>query len=364
MVMPGSTFSAGNAYSTDSYRYGFNGKEKDLETTETSTYDYGFRIYNPGLGRFLSVDPLTQKFAFYSPYQFAGNKPIRCIDIDGLEPISKIEDWKNTKGYYNYGNFFNDNSSENQQFELVENYFIYSRESSKNQSREYFYYKVGEDMYHKFDPNNVEKQKPILVKFNGQNTLQISKEVVHHRPDPTFQNSCSDWWYNQKFGYSLSGNLGVETHYGRDGDGVEAVESLEIGGLLGAASAYREFGSQTAKLLGDDFKHEVYQFTKWKELKEMLERQDNMADFVSVMADTYETFDKHKQNNKKLQPANGNSMKLNLKSVSLEYKNVKVGSTFFDKMHPELGTRRKLSDTTAQITPAGTKAKDTIDKMY
>ena len=48
-------------------------------------YDYGFRIYNPSIGRFLSVDPLAKDYSYYSPYQFAGNSPIQAIDIDGLE---------------------------------------------------------------------------------------------------------------------------------------------------------------------------------------------------------------------------------------------------------------------------------------
>jgi hypothetical protein len=52
---------------------------------EGNVYDYGFRIYNPRLGKFLSVDPLTKSFAWYTPYQFSGNKPIWAIDIDGLE---------------------------------------------------------------------------------------------------------------------------------------------------------------------------------------------------------------------------------------------------------------------------------------
>ena len=69
------------------YRYGFNGKEVDSEGMGggSSTYDYGFRIYNAQLGKFLSVDPLVSKFAFYTPYQFAGNKPIVAVDIDGKE---------------------------------------------------------------------------------------------------------------------------------------------------------------------------------------------------------------------------------------------------------------------------------------
>ena len=65
--------------------YGFNGKEKDTdgEWGDGTHYDYGFRIYNPGIARFLSVDPLAPSFAYYSPYQFAGNSPIFYVDLVG-----------------------------------------------------------------------------------------------------------------------------------------------------------------------------------------------------------------------------------------------------------------------------------------
>ena len=43
--------------------------------------------YNPAIGRFLSVDPLTRSYPWYTPYQFAGNTPIQAIDLDGLEPL-------------------------------------------------------------------------------------------------------------------------------------------------------------------------------------------------------------------------------------------------------------------------------------
>ncbi|HTF31876.1 MAG TPA: RHS repeat-associated core domain-containing protein, partial [Flavitalea sp.] len=68
------------------YRYGFNGKEKDDEDDFGDTsYDYGFRIYNPRIARFLSVDPLSKSFPELTPYQFASNSPISAIDLDGLE---------------------------------------------------------------------------------------------------------------------------------------------------------------------------------------------------------------------------------------------------------------------------------------
>ena len=68
------------------YRYGFNGKENDNEVKGTGNQqDYGFRIYDPRLGRFLSVDPLTPSYPMLTPYQFASNRPIDGIDLDGLE---------------------------------------------------------------------------------------------------------------------------------------------------------------------------------------------------------------------------------------------------------------------------------------
>ncbi|RFM28377.1 RHS repeat domain-containing protein, partial [Chitinophaga silvisoli] len=68
------------------YRYGFNGKENDNEVKgEGNEQDYGMRIYDPRVAKFLSIDPLTSHYSYYSPYQFAGNKPIMFVDIDGLE---------------------------------------------------------------------------------------------------------------------------------------------------------------------------------------------------------------------------------------------------------------------------------------
>jgi RHS repeat-associated protein len=81
--------------SSPEYRYGFNGKEKDDEVKgEGMQYDYGFRIYDPRIGRFLSEDPLFRSYAWYTPYQFAGNRPINSIDLDGLEEYSSFEAYK------------------------------------------------------------------------------------------------------------------------------------------------------------------------------------------------------------------------------------------------------------------------------
>ncbi len=73
------------SYTLDFQRYGFNGKENDSWGTSGLVQDYGFRIYIPALGKFMSVDPLADGYPWYTPYQFAGNMPIWAIDLDGLE---------------------------------------------------------------------------------------------------------------------------------------------------------------------------------------------------------------------------------------------------------------------------------------
>ena len=86
MIMPSRTFSS------EKYLFGFNGKENDNEVKGNGDQqDYGMRIYDPRLGRFLSVDPITTKYPELTPYQFASNNPIMNIDVDGLEGTATVD---------------------------------------------------------------------------------------------------------------------------------------------------------------------------------------------------------------------------------------------------------------------------------
>ncbi|MPL99454.1 hypothetical protein SDC9_45672 [bioreactor metagenome] len=86
------------------------GKENDNEVKGTGNQqDYGMRIYDPKLGRFLSADPLIvqgQKYAWYSPYQFAGNNPIWAVDLDGLEPVIPMTQFLELEQIEAASNFF------------------------------------------------------------------------------------------------------------------------------------------------------------------------------------------------------------------------------------------------------------------
>jgi RHS repeat-associated protein len=91
MAMPGRQVSA------DKYRYGFNGKEKDNSTAGDS-YDFGARIYDGRIGRWLSVDPSYHQYPSFSPYTFSINSPIAFNDPNGkwvvyvvTNPAGKLE---------------------------------------------------------------------------------------------------------------------------------------------------------------------------------------------------------------------------------------------------------------------------------
>lgn len=76
---------SGRDYSAEEYRFGFNGYEKD-KALFGSAYDFGERLYNSKIGKFLSIDPLTAKYPSWSPYQYAGNCPVIIKDLLGMGP--------------------------------------------------------------------------------------------------------------------------------------------------------------------------------------------------------------------------------------------------------------------------------------
>ena len=171
-------FSAGNGF-----RFGFNGKENF-----DKYQDYGFRIYYPELGKFLSVDPLSSKFPWYSPSQFSGNKPIESIDLDGLEELSTKDvlyrKWNGEpaikkQSEWHFDNRYEDPDNLNKQFAKASYYNTQNNNSSlyKTVAERHAYYEWCQSY---IDKNNIGGGSQwfgaaaLVTKWNGLGGAEIS----------------------------------------------------------------------------------------------------------------------------------------------------------------------------------------------
>jgi RHS repeat-associated protein len=74
-------------FAAQDYTYGFNGQEQDTELLGGAV-SFKYRIHDPRIGRFLSVDPLTSTYPWNSSYAFAENRVIDGIELEGLEVVT------------------------------------------------------------------------------------------------------------------------------------------------------------------------------------------------------------------------------------------------------------------------------------
>jgi RHS repeat-associated protein len=83
----------GRTLVTKEYRFRFNGKENDSETYgDGNALDFGARIYDSRLGRWMSCDPLQAEYTSLSPYNYTSNNPIFFVDPDGKK-IKPGDNW-------------------------------------------------------------------------------------------------------------------------------------------------------------------------------------------------------------------------------------------------------------------------------
>ena len=79
--------------------YKYNGKELD-RMHGVDWYDYGARMYDGLLGRFMMIDPLAAKYYSISLYVYCSNNPMKFVDPDGRNPILAL--YRAYKGYKAY----------------------------------------------------------------------------------------------------------------------------------------------------------------------------------------------------------------------------------------------------------------------
>lgn len=57
---------------------------------EGNSYDFGARLYNPRIGRWMATDPLAIEYPQLSPYNFSNNSPLVYKDPDGRDIIVAV----------------------------------------------------------------------------------------------------------------------------------------------------------------------------------------------------------------------------------------------------------------------------------
>lgn len=68
---------------------------REQSKTCVSWYDYGARMYDPALGRFIGIDPIIENWPNHTPYNYAFSNPVTLIDLWGLQGV-------NPNAYFNW----------------------------------------------------------------------------------------------------------------------------------------------------------------------------------------------------------------------------------------------------------------------
>ncbi|MDU1893125.1 MAG: RHS repeat-associated core domain-containing protein [Dysgonomonas sp.] len=101
----GTAFAETSKKKQDKQSYKYNGKELD-QKLGLKLYDYYARQMDGAIGRFMSVDPLAEKYYSWSPYVYVGNNPLLITDPTGM-------DWyQDSDGTYQYHKALNNENKE------------------------------------------------------------------------------------------------------------------------------------------------------------------------------------------------------------------------------------------------------------
>ena len=68
------------------YKYKFQGQERQDELG-LNWDSFKWRNYDYAIGRFMSIDPLAEKYVQWTPYAFSGNRVVDAFELEGLEPV-------------------------------------------------------------------------------------------------------------------------------------------------------------------------------------------------------------------------------------------------------------------------------------
>src|SRR5690606_366324 len=69
---------------TSKYNYKYQSQERQDELG-LNWDSFKYRNYDYAIGRFMSIDPLAEKYVYNSPYAFSENRVVDARELEGLE---------------------------------------------------------------------------------------------------------------------------------------------------------------------------------------------------------------------------------------------------------------------------------------
>lgn len=238
----------------DQYEYGFNGMRKDdeIKNQAGTSYDFGARMYDPRVGRWLTIDPLTKKQPAQSPYKAFYNSPIIFNDPDGKDEFYTVVIVNKLTG----------------KTHIIEKPTAISTKIMTNGSDNHYYKRAASTSYYDF--TTIET---ITIDKNGKETSKLSYEILFDSGVKDIDMVAGSGWkqkFNTKskadwhFNVSLDGNGGRQRGgiYGTSKEGgasptkqrsLTAAEETKMDELLEGLGALKggSLGNRRPDQIGD-----------------------------------------------------------------------------------------------------------------
>lgn len=233
-------------YEENEEKFAFTGKERDRETG----YDYfGARYYDSEIGRFMSVDPLADKYTSWSPYTYTLNNPNRYIDPDGREVIAPNQASQNlvlSSVQYMFG--------KNHGYSFDGNKLIHNGTAptgmSSGQTTMYNYFNSA--LVNSDTKTTVLANQDMTLMSNGKLAkMSSSAAATTFGTDKYTKIAAGDGSYEVRVGFPAENKILVPTGTVKNGTGVETIGGMKSVGADHVLS--HEFGHAIVNTIMNEF---------------------------------------------------------------------------------------------------------------